>query len=146
LLFFLSHGLLVQKKSTAISPSMSFTPLYSDVVIPPCDEPLPKEMLIPEKVVSWTVQEVCRWLKMKKLNDLLLPFVWHNIDGHSLLALHAHRAEGVVEVLRHMGATRVGISLNFYMFLNELLAAPPGPTYQEMLVIGGVAALLWACL
>ena len=57
-------------------------------MIPKCDEPLLGDMLSPEKVESWTVEHVCRWLKMKHLDSLLLPFVWHQMTGLALTNLH----------------------------------------------------------
>jgi len=104
--------------------SLEVKPTYSDVMIPKCDEPLLGDMLSPEKVESWTVEHVCRWLKMKHLDSLLLPFVWHQMTGLALTNLH-YNPNAAEHLLKYGGVEQLGVYLEFVEHLRRLFAPPP---------------------
>jgi len=115
----LSTGLGISSSSSFLLPK----PSYSEVKVPECGDPLPASMLTREKMLSWTVQDVCRWLKMKKLDELLVPCVFHKIDGVALRAVNPERSANTIEILKAMGLTEVGLALKFHFYLSELLAS-----------------------
>ena len=109
--------------------SLETKPYYSDVEIPVCDESLLDDMLTPEKVVSWTVRDVCRWLKMKKLDPLLQPFVWHRMTGLALMNIHRN-PNAAKHLLKSGGVEHLGDYLEFMEHLSQLFSPPslPPPT------------------
>ena len=112
--------------------SLETKPYYSDVEIPVCDESLPDDMLTPEKVVSWTVRDVCRWLKMKKLDPLLQPFVWHRMTGLALMNIHRN-PNAAKHLLKSGGVEHLGDYLEFMEHLSQLFSPPslPPPTPEK---------------
>ena len=118
--------------TTKLLSSLETKPSYSDVEIPNCDDSLPDDMLTPEKVVSWTVRDVCRWLKMRKLDPLLQPFVWHRMTGLALMNIHRNpNAAG--HLLKFGGVEHLGDYFEFMEHLSQLFAPPsfPPPTPEK---------------
>jgi len=132
--------------TTRLLSSLDAKPSYSDVMIPNCDESLPDDMLILEKVESWTVQDVCRWLKMKHLDSLLRPFVWHQMTGLALTNL-LYNPNAAEHLLKYGGVEQLGVYLEFMEHLRRLFAAsslPPTPEkwhVQQLIAVGGIAAV-----
>lgn len=66
------------------------------------------------------MQDVCRWLKMRQLDELLAPFVWHKVEGLSLRGLYSERSANTVEILRSFGVEQGGIALKLHAHLANL--------------------------
>jgi len=76
---------VLQKQSPSPSPSRGSSMDLARVKVPSNKEPLTSEMMKPERVKEWGIEEVCRWLRMNDLEELVPLFAFHEIKGKSLL-------------------------------------------------------------
>jgi len=108
--------------SQAVPQAVKPTAPAVEAALPENLEPLPADMMAPEKVATWGVQEVCRWLKMKKLDGLLPFFVKEEVTGLALKGLHCdHNAGATLGVLKTFGVEKGGLALELHYHLQELL-------------------------
>ena len=125
----MSQGVLSARMASGDSPKVTGRPRadlkpYADVVLPNFGDPLPLDVMTAENVLTWTNAEVCRWLKMTQLDDLLAPFVWHKITGLSLRGLHDD-PKTIEYLLHYVRVDHLGVCLDFRYHLAQLFT-PPG--------------------
>jgi len=102
--------------------SPSRAPSSTQVLVPEGSEkPLPKQMQELDQVASWRCEEVCRWLYMNKLEELARPFVFHEIDGASLLQWASLPPPQFVLVFERMKVEKMGLLLRFKRALEGLV-------------------------
>jgi len=93
---------------------------YCQAVIPP-EKPLSAAELALEAIERWDTGEVCQWLRMNGLEDLLAPFVWHGIKGSSLLMWGTMPPEDFDDAWERLQIRQVGLALRFRFSLDKLL-------------------------
>jgi len=106
-------------KEVAVVSKREQTKDYSAVTVPESSSPLPAEMLTLAEMEKWQAEEVCRWLRMNQLDELLRPFVYHNLTGKNLLEWSKLGEEGFLRIWEQMKIDRVGLLLQFRNVLRE---------------------------
>jgi hypothetical protein len=90
---------------------------YSAVPVPDdINVPLGRDDLI--RALSWSVSQVCRYLKTNSLDDLVPVAVYHRIDGRALKGLHAHG--NAVQLFQSVGYDVMGPVLALTFLLENL--------------------------
>jgi len=95
---------------------------YVGVKVPENTNPLDQDSLTLQKLQSWKVEEVSRWLRMVHLEALIPAFVFHEIGGTTLIELHQQGDTGIFKLWELLGLRQGGPLFDFTHHLKLLIS------------------------
>jgi len=119
----------------------SFAPLesriinYNSIHVPQNLPVLTTETLKRDNVIKWNTEEVLSWLDSNGLEKLASRFIWHQVKGKSLLALHNAITKGQnafwTQMIDNLEIPQTGLVLEFTYALNALSDQPTIETKKK---------------